>query len=206
MSSPILTSIIIRSSITDTRPDRHPLAVNRISPDKRNALEVHNRARRSQNLQPLQWDQKLCDAAARWARHLATERKFHHSHDSGHGENLFWISSSSAPYLAAARDWIDEAKYYHGERIGEGDMASYGHYSELRCVRIAMVFADNLFSSMHVACYHEGGYGCGGRFEGECLGGGSVLSTRQLDWGEALLGSRGLFALAFSVPVFEWVA
>lgn len=27
--------------------------------------------------------------------------------------------------------WMDEAKNYHGEPIGQGDFGSYGHYSKL---------------------------------------------------------------------------
>jgi uncharacterized protein YkwD len=106
------------------------LFVNPTSADQSSALNIHNTARHSKNLKPLKWDQGLSNAATQWAQHLAKEGKFYHSQGSGQGENLFWISSSSNPYHGAAQAWIDERKNYHGEKIPEGNFASYGHYSE----------------------------------------------------------------------------
>lgn len=46
----------------------------------------------------------------------------------GQGENLY-MSSGDASLEDAVRAWLDEEKNYHGEKIGEGDFASFGHYS-----------------------------------------------------------------------------
>lgn len=39
------------------------------------------------------------------------------------------MSSGDASLEDAVRAWLDEEKNYHGEKIGEGDFASFGHYS-----------------------------------------------------------------------------
>jgi hypothetical protein len=83
----------------------------------------------------LQWNKSLCNDAARWAQHLASKGKLCHSKGCGQGENLCWMSSGcSNPYQTTTQSWIDEFVDYHDERIGEGDFASYGHYSELKQV------------------------------------------------------------------------
>lgn len=40
------------------------------------------------------------------------------------------MSSGDASLEDAVRAWLDEEKNYHGEKIGEGDFMSWGHYSE----------------------------------------------------------------------------
>lgn len=111
--------------------DQHQLA-DQILSDQSSALDLHNTARESQGLPPLQWDAGLSNAATRWAQHLAREGKFYHQKGSGTGENLVWISACFTPYQAAAQCWLDEVENYHDQRIGEGDFLSYGHYSESR--------------------------------------------------------------------------
>lgn len=102
-----------------------------ISSDQSAALNIHNNARHSKGLQPLHWDQNLCNDATQWAQHMAGDGNFHHSGVSGQGENLFWTSPNSTPYQSGAQAWINESKNYHGEKIGEGNFGSYGHYSKL---------------------------------------------------------------------------
>lgn len=106
------------------------MSANQLSSDQSAALNVHNTARHSKNLQPLQWDRGLQNAATQWAQHMAKEGKLKHSQGSGQGENLFISSSASHPYHSAAQAWIHESKNYHGQKVPEGDFALYGHYSE----------------------------------------------------------------------------
>lgn len=97
-----------------------------------NAPEIHNRARATKNLQPLQWDEGLKRDAQQWAERLAREGKLHHSSGTGQGENLYWASASGNPHQDASQAWINERSNYHGQKIPEGNFASYGHYSKLQ--------------------------------------------------------------------------
>lgn len=56
------------------------------------------------------------------------------------GENLFWSSAilpTGQAFREACEGWIDEKKFYHGEKIGEGPARSkeeqVGHYTQVRC-------------------------------------------------------------------------
>jgi hypothetical protein len=40
------------------------------------------------------------------------------------------MSSGDATLSDAVRAWLGEEANYHGEKIGEGDFAAWGHYSE----------------------------------------------------------------------------
>lgn len=42
------------------------------------------------------------------------------------------MSSGDASLEDAVRAWLDEEKNYHGEKIGEGDFMSWGHYSKFQ--------------------------------------------------------------------------
>lgn len=97
---------------------------------QKRALQIHNGARATQHLQPLQWDEGLARDAHQWAERMAREGKLQHSSGSGQGENLYWASSSGDPLPAAAQAWINERSNYQGQKIPEGNFASYGHYSE----------------------------------------------------------------------------
>jgi uncharacterized protein YkwD len=101
-----------------------------LNDNQKQALQIHNRARATQHLQPLQWDEGLARDAHQWAEQIAREGKLHHSSGSGQGENLYWASSSGDPLQAAAQAWINERSNYHGQKIPEGNFGSYGHYSE----------------------------------------------------------------------------
>ena len=98
--------------------------------DQETALKIHNTARAGKHVAALQWDQNLANAATQYAQHLAQIGRLEHSQGSGQGENLYMISSSNTPLQAAAQGWIDESKNYHGEKIGERNFSSYGHYSK----------------------------------------------------------------------------
>ncbi|KAL8711725.1 MAG: hypothetical protein Q9220_003896 [cf. Caloplaca sp. 1 TL-2023] len=114
------------------QPDHHQQDVNE-------ALKVHNDARNdaskhSGHPRPnLVWDKKLEDDAHAYAQHLAQANQGlqHSSGDSrkNQGENLYW-SKPSGSLAASSHGWVNEKKDYHGEKIGEGNFMSYGHYTQ----------------------------------------------------------------------------
>lgn len=98
------------------------------------ALKIQNDARAEKNLGPLNWDDNLSHQATEYAQTLANANNgLQHSsgpHDPSQGENLYMQSGGDNPATAAANSWMGEVSNYHGEKIGEGDFGSYGHYSE----------------------------------------------------------------------------
>ena len=109
-----------------------------MTPDQQQGLNIQNNGRKNKGLQALEWDEQLHQEAQKWAQHLATQVG-HMQHSTSEerpnqGENLFWGWASPGPYkdpyTHAAQGWMNEAAKYHGEKIGEGNMADYGHYSE----------------------------------------------------------------------------
>ncbi|TPX17762.1 uncharacterized protein E0L32_002863 [Thyridium curvatum] len=109
-----------------------------MTPDQQKGLQVQNDGRKGKNLKPLEWDQKLCQEAQKWADHLAKDVG-HMEHSKGdqrpnQGENLFWGWAQPGPYkdpyANAAHSWMNEASKYHGEKIGEGNFADFGHYTQ----------------------------------------------------------------------------
>ena len=67
-------------------------------------------------------------------RHLAQANSgLSHSDNEqrpGQGENLFWMSSGGS-LADASQGWVNERKDYHGEKVGEGNFAGYGHYTQV---------------------------------------------------------------------------
>ena len=111
-----------------------------MTPDQQHALDIQNNGRKNKGLKPLDWDPSLATEAQKWADHLA-KVVGHMEHSQGserpnQGENLFWGWASPGPYkepfMHAAQAWMNEAAKYHGEKIGEGNLADYGHYSKFR--------------------------------------------------------------------------
>ncbi|KAK3202730.1 hypothetical protein GRF29_154g553185 [Pseudopithomyces chartarum] len=99
------------------------------SPEEIAALIAHNDARGQKGVQPLNWDGGLAAEAQDYANTLAASKNLQHSGVQGQGENLF-MSSGDASLEDAVRAWLDEEKNYHGEKIGEGDFMSWGHYTQ----------------------------------------------------------------------------
>ena len=101
--------------------------------DAANALKIHNDARAKKHLAPLKWDDDLSHQATEYARVLAAADKgLKHSGKPGQGENLYAEKGiPDPPASQGAHAWINEGSHYHGEKIGEGDFGSFGHYSEL---------------------------------------------------------------------------
>ena len=98
------------------------------------ALGIHNNARAHKKLAPLKWNDNLSHQATEYAKHLASANKgLQHSTGEqrpNQGENLYMEMGQTNPVPAAAQAWINESANYHGEKIGEGNFGSYGHYSE----------------------------------------------------------------------------
>lgn len=101
-----------------------------LTADQQAALDAHNAARKEVGQVAQVWDESLANDAQEWATHLVSVGSLTHSEGSGQGENLYMQSSTGSPFANAAKMWIDEKSSYNGQAIGEGDFASYGHYSE----------------------------------------------------------------------------
>jgi len=88
----------------------------------------------------LHWDDNLAAHAQSWANELALQNKFDHSGIDGEGENL-WMGSqgSDGSFASAAHSWVDEKRNYHGKKIGEGDLGSFGHYTQVCSMLVAHI-------------------------------------------------------------------
>ncbi|KAI1849129.1 hypothetical protein JX265_013143 [Neoarthrinium moseri] len=102
--------------------------------DQAKALKIHNDGRKTKGCPALTWDAGLAQHAQQWANHLAQIDKMEHSSGNqrpGEGENLAWYSNSpNDPLSGGAQMWMNEAKDYHGEPIGQGNFGKYGHYTQ----------------------------------------------------------------------------
>ncbi|KAI4106015.1 MAG: hypothetical protein L6R37_002378 [Teloschistes peruensis] len=123
-------------------PAQHPIAKqpDKLSPDEAHALKIHNDARDQASKEHnhprphLVWDQHLESEARKYAQKLAHDNNgLHHSTGEqrpGQGENLYWVSAGGS-LASGSQGWVDEKKNYHGEKIGQGDFGSYGHYTQV---------------------------------------------------------------------------
>lgn len=165
-----------------------------MTPDQQKGLQVQNDGRKGKNLKPLEWDQKLCQEAQKWADHLAKDVG-HMEHSKGdqrpnQGENLFWGWAQPGPYkdpyANAAHSWMNEASKYHGEKIGEGNFADFGHYSESSSSPVSEFdppstdMISPLSSPVHVAQHYQGRHGLCHRQERRSLCRRPLLSPWQL--------------------------
>ncbi|KAH6695181.1 CAP domain-containing protein [Plectosphaerella plurivora] len=102
-----------------------------LSSDAQKALDAHNAARSEVNNAALSWDAGLEADALAWAQNLANIGSLTHSSGSGQGENLYMSSGRSGDHLTSASDlWIAEKADYSGQKVGDGNFASYGHYTQ----------------------------------------------------------------------------
>ncbi|KAL1302395.1 hypothetical protein AAFC00_002796 [Neodothiora populina] len=101
-----------------------------MTPDETSALNRNNAARKTKGCPPLHWDANLAREATAYAQKLASTREMVHSGTKGEGENLYMTSPRNDPLDAGVKAWLDEAANYHGQKIGEGDFGSYGHYTQ----------------------------------------------------------------------------
>ena len=137
----------------------HPHSALSISPAQNEALKIHNQGTPASPLfsdtyqllifvlardavsksssvhrAELIWDSHLAAAAEEWAHYLASrDAGLQHSTDAerpGQGENLYWTSAGGT-LADGSQCWVNERKMYHGEKIGEGNFESYGHYTQV---------------------------------------------------------------------------
>ncbi|KAI0514883.1 glycoside hydrolase family 128 protein [Xylaria bambusicola] len=138
--------------------------------DEQKALDAHNNKRKAKGLKPLTWDHQLEKNAETYAKHLAKIGKLEHSSGASRpnqGENLAWYSASNAtPLLMGANLWVAEEKNYHDEPIGQGNFASYGHYTQCMwhsTTKIGMASAKDAKGGVYVV----GRYSPPGNFTGQ---------------------------------------
>lgn len=94
------------------------------------ALQVHNLARANKGCKALNWSKDLTQDAEDYAKKLASSNKMAHSGVQGQGENLFMSTAEDVKLEDAVNAWLGEEKKYNGEKIGEGKLQDFGHYSE----------------------------------------------------------------------------
>ncbi|KAH6662784.1 CAP domain-containing protein [Halenospora varia] len=98
------------------------------------AVQAHNKARSEApggSRPALRWSNQLAASAQAWANHLASINAMQHDPNSGaEGENLYG-TTGEAKFVDAANAWCNERANYHGEKIGEGNFGSYGHYTQV---------------------------------------------------------------------------
>ena len=95
------------------------------------AMDVVNRARAGQNVQPLSWSADLAAYAQLWANEMASGREpFEHSSGAyrpGQGENLYEAESTQcsdidqAPMTAAMEAWLAQGASYDGQPVATGE-------------------------------------------------------------------------------------
>lgn len=115
----------------------------------RQALLLHNNARKILGLAALFWSPGLADECFSYSKFLWATKTFRHSHGK-YGENLFMISSGDASIIDAANSWLDERKNFHGQKIGSGDFQAYGHYTQMVGLQIIKFRYFQLLSQLDV--------------------------------------------------------
>ncbi|KAH8656593.1 CAP domain-containing protein [Tricladium varicosporioides] len=132
------------------------------------AVQAHNAARAEAQGGPrpsLTWSNDLAAKAQVWANHLASINNMQHDPNSGGGENLY-ASSGGASFVDGVHAWVDEKKNYHGEKIGEGNFGSYGHYTQViwpETTQVGMAMAKGSNGWVYVV----GRYSPAGNFTGK---------------------------------------
>ena len=111
---------------------------SRVTPEEvRQAITLHNRARREVGTEPLTWSSALAAYAQEWADHLAsTGCKMEHRPQYGswkqeHGENLLIGTIGYHGVVDAVAAWESEKGNYHGDPIDMSKLSGSGHYTQL---------------------------------------------------------------------------
>jgi len=97
--------------------------------DAERPLQLHNLARANRRCKKLEWDENLARDAESYAQTMASTGVVEHSDVGAQGENLF-VSTGDASFEDAVDSWLNEEKKYHGEHIGEGNLADWGHFTQ----------------------------------------------------------------------------
>ncbi|KAG9143344.1 hypothetical protein Leryth_018611 [Lithospermum erythrorhizon] len=93
-------------------------------------MAPQNAARAALGLPPLIWDRKLARYARWWANQRRWDCALEHS-NGPFGENVFWGSSTSFTPYDAARDWVEEKKYYNYGYNSCSFGEECGHYTQI---------------------------------------------------------------------------
>ncbi|KAF5965304.1 Pathogenesis-related 1A [Fusarium coicis] len=99
-----------------------------ISADQREAVNLHNEARKAVGNGPLSWDDSLAVGAQQWADHLASIGFLQHS-KGDHGENLY-MGTTVSPYSVSTKAFLAEKSQYNGETISGSNYLNFGHYTQ----------------------------------------------------------------------------
>ena len=92
-------------------------------------MRIHNQARASVGVPPLEWSQELASLAQEWANRLARRGQLEHRSGNSYGENLAYGTELSA--AAAANLWLQERAAYDGGPINSGNISAVGHYTQM---------------------------------------------------------------------------
>ena len=101
--------------------------------DTQAAIDANNKVRAQHGLQLLTFNATLASFADTWAKHDASlDQMVHDSRPDNPdmGENLYSTGGGPGTYLDATNMWLGEASNYNGQKIGEGNFGSYGHYTQ----------------------------------------------------------------------------
>lgn len=112
-----------------------PKAVEVTQEDRKEALELHNAARREVGVEvDLAWSPNLAAQAQGYAETLARSGRFEHAPDVAEGENLFWFEDSeqARPAAEASEGWYAEkADYRYGPVPARAGRKMVGHYTQM---------------------------------------------------------------------------
>ena len=107
-----------------------------IEEDLKKSLKVHNQERELLGLSKLEWSNDLQKDAENYAKYLARNDIFEHSHQNNQGENLYYEYNSESitkkPFERASTAWLDEKKDFIYSAIKLDDnFYKTGHYTQM---------------------------------------------------------------------------
>ncbi len=115
---------------SDAARESAPSAATERTPAVASFLKVHNDARKSVNVPPLQWSAELATYAQAWADQLAANGgNLVHRTGSPYGENLAGGRGGAANPTKAAEYWLGERNAYRDGPFGGQD--DVGHYTAM---------------------------------------------------------------------------
>ncbi|KAJ2995191.1 hypothetical protein HDV02_001017 [Globomyces sp. JEL0801] len=98
---------------------------------EQDCINLNNAFRKLMGLKEYTRSPRLTSVAQNWANQLASTNSFRHS-SFGNGENLYSTTGGDQSCGAAIVAWMKEIDAYaSGMRIGSGNFASYGHFTQL---------------------------------------------------------------------------
>jgi len=92
-------------------------------------LAAHNAVRAEVKTRPLEWSDKLAEAAQNWANRLIVEHTLAHQQHPNYGENLFEANGSNATPEEVVKRWAAEASNYDYKT--NRCRGACGHYTQI---------------------------------------------------------------------------